>query len=143
MQGLKKELIGKSRGGNTTKIHTLVDALGYPVRILLSAGQVSDFKIAPKLIDGLKAGIVMADGGYDSFKFREMIQKQGAIACIPRHRNRKMKFPFDKEQYKERHLVECFFQKLKRFRTIATSFDKLSCRFLAFVHIACILFWLR
>ncbi|MBQ6975604.1 MAG: hypothetical protein IJQ16_03520, partial [Selenomonadaceae bacterium] len=41
-------------------------------------------------------------------------------------------FPFDKEQYKERHLVECFFQKLKRYRRIATRFDKLSCRYLAF-----------
>ena len=57
----------------------------------------------------------MADGGYDSVKFRQKIEKQGAVACMPRHRNRKVKFPFDKEQYKERHLVECFFQKLKRY----------------------------
>lgn len=55
--------------------------------------------------------IVMADGGYDSIKFRQQIEKQGAVACIPRHRNRKAKFQFDKIQYKERHLVECFFQK--------------------------------
>ena len=70
----------------------------------------------------------MADGGYDSVKFRQQIEKQGAVACIPRHQNRKAKFPFDKE----RHLVECFFQKLKRYRRIATRFDKLSCRFLIF-----------
>ena len=85
----------------------------------------------------------MADGGYDSVKFRQQIEKQGAVACIPRHRNRKAQFPFDKEQYKERHLVECFFQKLKRFRRISTRFDKLSCRFLAFIHLACILIWLK
>ena len=58
----------------------------------------------------------MADGGYDSIKFRQQIAKEGATACIARHRNRKEKFPFDKEQYKERHLIECFFQILKRFR---------------------------
>ena len=50
----------------------------------------------------------MADGVYDSVKFGQQIEKQGAVACIPRHRNHKLKIPFDKEQYKERQLVECF-----------------------------------
>ena len=113
------------------------------MRIELSAGQVSDHIFAPKLLEGLKPQIVMADGGYDSVKFRQQIEKQGAVACIPRHRNRKVKFLFVKEQYKERHLVECFFQKLKRYRRIATRFDKLACRFLAFIHLACILIWLK
>ena len=81
----------------------------------------------------------MAHGNYDSVKFRQRIEKQRKVACIPRHRNRKVKFPFDKEQYKERHLVECFFQKLKRYRRIATRFDKLANRFLAFIHLTCIL----
>ena len=117
--------------------------MGNPIRIELSAGQVSDHILAPKLLADLKPQIVMADGGYDSAKFRLQIEKQGATACIPRHKNRKVKFPFDKEQYKERHLVECFFQKLKRNRRIATRFDKLSCRYLAFIHIACILIWLK
>ena len=121
----------------------MVDALGNPVRIELSAGQISDHNFAPKLIQDLKPQIVMADGGYDSVKFRKQIEKQGAVACIPRHRNRTLKFPFDKEQYKERHLVECFFQKLKRNRRIATRFDKLAVRFLAFIHLACILIWLK
>ena len=69
-----------SRGGNTTKIHTFVDALGYPLRIEISAGQVSDHIFAPKLLNGLKPKIVMADGGYDSVKFRQFIEKQGATA---------------------------------------------------------------
>ena len=69
---------------------------------------------------------------------KPQIEKQGAIACIPRHR--KLKFPFDKEQYKERHLVEYFFQKLKRNRRIATRYDKLAVRFLAFIHLLVFLF---
>ena len=52
----------------------------------------------------------MADAAYDSDKFREQISAQGAIACIKPRCNRKVDIPFDKEQYKERHLVECFFQ---------------------------------
>ena len=52
-------MIGKSRGGNTTKIHALVDALGNPVKIILTAGQVHDVKVAPELIADVKAGIIM------------------------------------------------------------------------------------
>ncbi len=84
----------------------------------------------------------MADAAYDSDKLREQISAQGAIACVKPRRNRKDNIPFDKEQYKGRHLVECFFQKLKRYRRIATRYDKLAVRFLAFIHVACILIWL-
>jgi len=84
----------------------------------------------------------MADAAYDSDKFRDQISAKGAIACIKPRCNRKVDIPFDKEQYKERHLVECFFQKLKRYRRIATRYDKLAVRFLAFIHVACILIWL-
>ena len=84
----------------------------------------------------------MADAAYDSNKLREQIAAQGACACIKPRRNRKVDIPFDKEQYKERHLVECFFQKLKRYRRIATRYDKLAKRFLAFIHLACVLIWL-
>ena len=68
----------------------------------------------------------MADAAYDSDKFRDQISAKGAIACIKPRCNRKVDIPFDKEQYKERHLVECFFQKLKRYRRIATRYDKLA-----------------
>ena len=55
--------IGISKGGKTTKIHAFVDALGYPVKILLSAGNVNEITVAPKLIANLKlkGSIVLAD----------------------------------------------------------------------------------
>ena len=84
----------------------------------------------------------MADAAYDSDKLREQIAALGATACIKPRRYRKVFIPFDKAQYKERHLIECFFQKLKRYRRIATRYDKLAKRFLAFIHFACILVWL-
>ena len=74
--------------------------------------------------------------------FEELIAAQEAVACIKPRRNRRVAIPFDKDQYKERHLVECFFQKLKRYRRIATRYEKLAKRFLAFIHFACILIWL-
>ena len=84
----------------------------------------------------------MVDAAYDLLRFREQIRAKGNTACIKPRRNRKDNIPFDKEQYKERHLVECFFQKLKRYRRIAPRYDKLARRFLAFIHVACILIWL-
>lgn len=44
--------------------------------------------------------------------------------------------------YKERHLVECFFVKIKDHRRIVMRFEKLVCRFLAFIHLAAALLWL-
>ena len=120
-----------------------MDALGNPIKIILTEGQVHDVTIAPALISDLKPEIVMADGGYDSLDFREHIRLQGATACIKPRKNRKMILSFDKAQYKERHLVECFFQKLKRNRRIATRYEKLAKRFLVFTHLACILIWLK
>ena len=81
----------------------------------------------------------MADGAYDSDKFREQLKQQGISACIKPRKNRKEEIEFDKEQY----LIECFFQKLKRNRRIATRYDKLAKRFLAFIHVACILIWIK
>ena len=109
----------------------------------MSKGSVHDVTIAPALIADLKAEIVMADGAYDSDKFRDQIKLQGSRACIKPRKNRKEEIEFDKDQYKERHLVEWFFQKLKRNRRIATRYDKLVKRFLAFIHVACILIWIK
>lgn len=110
--------------------------------LLLTGGQVHDVTVAPSLIADLKTDIVIADAAYDSDKLRKQIASLGALTWIKPRRNRKIVIPFDKEQYKERHLVECFFQKLKRYRRISTRYDKLAKRFLAFIHIACILIWL-
>ena len=67
---------------NTIKIHAAVDALGNPIKIILTGGQVHDIKIAPKLIIDFKAKIVMADGAYDSDDLRRQIRKFGGTDCI-------------------------------------------------------------
>lgn len=121
----------------------MVDALGNPIKVELSGGQVNDIVLAEVLLADLDSQIVMADKGYDSDKLREKISSKGAQVCIPSRKHRKVQIPFDKEQYKERHLVECFFQKLKRNRRISTRFDKLANRFLAFIHLACSIIWLK
>ena len=70
------------------------------------------------------------------------IQEHGATVVIPPKSNTKQPWAVDYYLYKERHLVECFFQKIKWFRRVATRFDKLDKSFLAFVYMAAIMIWL-
>jgi len=120
-----------------------VDALGNPLRIILTEGQVHDIRQAEALIEGFACEKVLADKGYDSDKFREVIASQGAEAVIPPKRSRKEPIPYDKDVYKERNLVECFFNKIKNFRRIATRYDKTALSFAVMLALAAAMIWLR
>ncbi|MCP1489722.1 transposase [Pseudomonas fluorescens] len=80
--------MGKSRGGLSTKIHAAVDALGNPVRLLLTPGQGSKYGQAEALIEGFTPDAVLADKGYDSDAFVALIQRNGVEAVIPSRGNR-------------------------------------------------------
>lgn len=132
--------IGKSRGGNTTKIHAIVDALGNPLHFELSAGQINDNVKAIDVLSGIDlAGTnVLADKAYGTTAIRQYIDAEEAFYTIPPKSNTKEPWDCDYYLYKERHLVECFFNKIKHFRRIATRYDKLATSFLSFVYIAAI-----
>ena len=134
------ECIGVSRGGRSTKIHAVVDALGNPIEIMLTAGNVHDVTVAEKLLSRirLKGSTVLADKAYGKWALREFIANHDADFCIPPKDNEADPWFVDWWLYKERHLVETFFLKLKEFRRVATRYDKLAARFLSFVHLACI-----
>jgi len=136
--------IGTGRGGKTTKLHVIVDALGNPIHVHLSAGNVHDSTEAEKALSDvpLEGTVVLADKAYSAKAIRNYITHEGATHCIPPRSNEKHPWEYDRFLYKERHLVECFFQKLKQFRGVATRYNKLARRFLAFVQLACIMIWL-
>ncbi len=117
--------------------------LGCPVGIILTAGQKGDVPQASALLQGQAADIVMADTAYDADHFRDSIAKAGAIAVIPNNPSRSTKLPFDEELYKERHLIECCFSKLKQFRRVATRYEKTAQNFHAIVTIAATMLWIR
>lgn len=127
----------------TTKIHAVVDGLGNPIRIRLTAGNVADITPACELISGLKADWTIADKAYDADQFIALAIKQGSEPVIPPKSNRLEQRWFDKHLYKERHLVECFFAKIKVFRCISTRYDKLAVTFRAAVLIAACMVWLQ
>ena len=83
---------------------------------------------------------ILADRAYGAKDIRNYIDSQGAKYTIPPKVNTKEPWDYDCWLYKERHLVECFFNKIKAFRRVATRYDKLASSFLAFVYIASICF---
>ena len=138
------QAIGKSRGGNTTKIHLAVDAYGLPVEFIITGGEVNDCTAAPELITKVaSAEVVIADKGYDSERLREQIEEQDSRAVIPRKRNSvKGNGDLDRGLYRYRHLVENAFARLKQYRAIATRFDKLKRNYESMVAMACGFLWL-
>jgi len=85
----------------------------------------------------------MADKAYGTTKIREYIEEKDATYCIPPKANTVDPWECDYHQYKERHVVECFFNKLKQFRHIATRYDKLARNFFSFACLASAMILLR
>lgn len=137
-----QEAVGKSRGGLTTKIHAAVDSLGNPVRLLLTAGQASEYGQANALIEDFGAEHVLADKGYDSDDFVQKITDMGAKAVIPPRKNRNDAREYDRELYKERNLVERLFQKLKHYRRIATRYERLGRNYQTMLFLGASMVWL-
>ena len=120
-----------------------MDSLGNPLRILLSAGNINDITMAPTLIEGLKSRRLLADKGYDSMSFVTFAATNNREVVIPSRTCQSQKRQYDSHVYKERHLVECLFNKLKHFRRIATRYEKLAQTYLAMVTLGACLIWLR
>lgn len=95
------------------------------------------------LIGERSPGAVIADKGYDSDAFVEAIESRGAEAVIPPKKNRVKQRVYDKHLYKERNLAERFINRIKRFRRVATRYEKTARNFLAFVRVASIMVLLR
>jgi len=137
------QALGRSRGGFSCKIHIAVDGLGNPLRYILTAGQVDDSTQGEALIAQLPAQYVLGDKAYDTNALLAVIEAKSAEAVIPSKANRKEPRVHDAHIYKERHLVECFINKIKQFRRVFSRFDKTAKNFLNFLQFVGVLIWLR
>jgi transposase len=100
-----EQLMGRSRGGLTTKIHAVVDTYGMPVRLSLTTGEAHDNRLALTLLSGLKAGaMLLADRGFDADWIRALVSQRGAWANIPPKRNRTEPICFSRHLYRARNL---------------------------------------
>lgn len=141
--GQEAQALGRSRGGFSTKVHIAVDALGNPLRLLLTAGQRHDSPQASALIEGFEPRALIADKGYDSGPLIEAVTAKGIKAVIPPKRNRLAQRDYDEHLYRERHLIECFINKIKHYRRVSSRFEKLSKNYLGFLSFVSALVWLR
>ena len=139
----KSTRVGLSRGGFSTKVHALTDALGNPLRFILTGGQESDISQAENLLAGIHAGALLADKGYDADALLDTLRENQMDAVIPPKANRTVQRPCDWYLYKERHLIECFFGKIKHYRRIFSRYEKLAINYLSMLSFVGTLIWLR
>lgn len=121
----------------------LADALGRPLKFIVTPGQTGDSTQAEALLDGQSGEAILADKAYDSNALRETIARMEAVAVIPSNRSRKVIIPHDTAVYKHRNRIERCFNRLKHFRRFATRYDRKTPTFDGFIHLAAAMLWLR
>jgi transposase len=142
-RGAAQEGIGRSRGGLSTKVHLIVDALGLPLTFEITEGQRHDNKPAQDLVARARSRCLIGDKAYDSNALRAALDEQRCAAVIPSNGSRAQRLPYDAELYKARSEVECTFNLLKQARRFATRYEKTLRNYAAVVAIGCALLWLR
>ncbi len=141
--GQAAQAMGRTKGGLNTKLHAVVDGRGRAVAQLLSAGQVSDVKMAPELLRSFRHVIIVADKAYDSSALYEQLLTQQCQVCIANRLGRGRKLPFHRGWYRKRHRVENFFQRAKTMRRFATRYEKNLTSFFAVACLTAVLDWLN
>ncbi len=127
-----------------SKLHAVCDGHGRPLILLLTEGQMSDYKGAALMLNVLpRAKELLGDKGYDADWFRQALTERGITACIPSKSNRKIQIEHDRVLYRQRHWIENMFGRLKDWRRIHTRYDRCAHTFMSAIYIAAtVIFWL-
>ncbi|MFD1344845.1 IS5 family transposase [Litorisediminicola beolgyonensis] len=150
-KGGRGRLIGRTKGGITTKLHAIFDSQGRPLNLFVTAGEVTDHVGARALCDSLlDVDWLLGDRGYDADWFRETLKDKGIHACIPGRKQRKTPVKYDKRRYKRRNSPsrdiathctaeqrrEIMLGRLKDWRRVATRYDRCPKVFLSAIALA-------
>jgi len=111
--------------------------------MILTAGQVHEATQASSLIEGLTLISLIADKGYDNDRFRAQLAESEVDAVIPPLGSRAAEIDYDKNAYGLRYLIECFINKIKHYRRVATRYEKTARNFLSMLALAAAMIWLR
>jgi transposase len=139
----RRQSMGRSRGGLTSKIHAVVDSDGLPVRLALSPGEAHDVRLAGKLLSRLKPGsMLLADRGYDADWIRELAREKGGVGQHPPEKQSQRSDLLQPVPLSRSQPGRTFFNRIKQCRRVATRYDRLAGNYLAFVQLASIRLWL-
>jgi transposase len=139
---LGEQAIGRSRGGRTTKIHWVINSQGLPIDFNITGGQVDDSKMAIPLLHDKSSKYVIGDKAYDTNANREMLKLTSREAVIPSSRRRFKPLYYNTNVYKERSIIECFICWTKKFRRVATRYEKTSLQYRGMIMLTCVLAWM-
>jgi transposase len=117
--------------------------LGNPFELILAPGQDHDLTCADSLLENADPGALIGDKAFDADPLLSTLKRRGITPVIPPKANRKVKRDCDYALYRERNLIERFFNKIKHFRAIATRYDKLARNFLAAVQLVSVIILLN
>jgi transposase len=121
----------------------IVDGKGRPLHVTLSAGQRHEMTKADELLEHAQGRALLGDGGYDSDRFVKLIRKRGMKVVIGNCSGRKRRRRVDRRLYRRRYRVEVFFHDAKRFRAVATRYDKTARNYLGMLQVVCACLWLK
>src|SRR5690606_20521533 len=131
-----------TKGGRNTKLHAVCDEKGRPHVLLLTPGNTHDAKVAMLAIDAVPTSdYLVADKGYDSNALRSWLIERGTTPVIPSKSNRKIPIDHDRQNYRQRNVVERMFCRFKDWRRVATRFDRNINTFMATIAIAAVVMW--
>jgi transposase len=133
----------RTKGDLNSKVAATVDALGRPVQPAVAPGPQHDLLARAPLRPSLRDCWLAADRGFAAGDFRQRLDAQGVRACIPPRSGRRWPSRFSRRLYRQRHTVENFFARIKRYRRLATRYEKLADHYLGFLPFAAVLDWLK
>lgn len=143
--GGRSQALGRSRGGFSTKVHLRANAEGLPIGVALTPGEAHDATAYGDLMAERDSdpGVLLADRGYDNDAIRRDARDRGATPEIPTRRNRSVQHSVYRRLYALRGRIECFINRLKNSRRVATRYDHTASSFLGFALLGCIRLWIR
>jgi transposase len=118
---------------------------GLPIALHVTAGQEADCSNYDALMEVRDSdpAIMLADKGYDSDPIRQDLRDRGAVPEIPTKRNRHLQHSVSRPLYALRSRIECFINRLKNSRRVATRYDQTADSFLGFAALSSIRLWIR
>lgn len=135
--------INRLRGGCSLKTHALTDSVRLPLHLQATQGQDHDIAQAEALLAAASAAANVADTVYDSKNFGSAFEAKSIALVVMRYPNRKNPRCLDDVLYTLRYNVDRFLHSLKRFRRVASRYEKTARDLKGMAHVACALLWVE